>query len=196
MDKTADAAFLITDEEQLRSIYPSPRFLPVLEQLDRSCKLFIEHSPLVMIATRHPELGIDVSPRGDAPGFVQVLDDHTLLIPDRTGNNRLDCMTSILDNGEIGLFFLIPGLIESLRIKGTATLSLDPELMAATVADGKLPRSVIVVTVHSAFIHCGKAVNRSRMWGEQYKMDPKAWTLARGTLENSAYSGIELSGPE
>jgi PPOX class probable FMN-dependent enzyme len=185
----------IEDEETLRSRYASPRFLPVLDQLDRSCRLFIAHSPIVIIGTTQPGNGIDISPRGDAPGFVRVLDEHTLVIPDRRGNNRLDSMTNLLVNNEIGLFFMIPGVHESLRIKGTARLSRDPEYLAATEAQGQQPNTVLVVTVTWAFIHCGKALNRSKLWENDYRAHPRAWLLARSTLENSTVVDVDLTKP-
>ncbi|HEV7553062.1 MAG TPA: MSMEG_1061 family FMN-dependent PPOX-type flavoprotein, partial [Candidatus Angelobacter sp.] len=182
----------VEDEETLRSRYASPRFLPVLDQLDRSCRLFIAHSPIVIIGSTQPGNGIDISPRGDAPGFVCVLDDHTLVIPDRQGNNRLDSMGNLLVNNEIGLFFMIPGVHESLRIKGTARLSREPEYLAAAELQGKQPNTVIVVTVTWAFIHCGKALNRSKIWENDYRASPRAWLLARSTLENSPVADIDL----
>jgi hypothetical protein len=185
----------IEDEETLRSRYASPRFLPVLDQLDRSCRLFIAHSPIVIIGTTQPDNGIDISPRGDAPGFVRVLDEHTLVIPDRRGNNRLDSMTNLLVNNEIGLFFMIPGVHESLRIKGTARLSRDPEYLAAAEAQGQQPNTVLVVTVTWAFIHCGKALNRSKLWENDYRAHPRAWLLARSTLENSTVVDVDLTKP-
>jgi uncharacterized protein len=189
-----DLALLTTveDEETLRSRYASPRFLPVLDQLDRSCRLFIAHSPIVIIGSTALGNGIDVSPRGDAPGFVRVLDDHTLVIPDRTGNNRLDSMGNLLLNNEIGLFFMIPGVHESLRIKGTATLSRDPDLINAAELQGKRPNTLIMVHVTWAFIHCGKALNRSKVWENDYRASAKAWLLARSTLENSDIADIDL----
>jgi PPOX class probable FMN-dependent enzyme len=194
MNETEDLASCIAveDEETLRSRYASPRFLPVLDQLDRSCRLFIAHSPIVVIGTTQPGNGIDVSPRGDAPGFVRVLDDHTLVIPDRKGNNRLDSMTNLLVNDEIGLFFMIPGVHESLRIKGTARLSREPEHLAAAEMQGQQPNTVIVVNVTWAFIHCGKALNRSKIWEDDYRSNPRAWLLARSTLENSPEADIDL----
>jgi PPOX class probable FMN-dependent enzyme len=185
----------VEDEETLRSRYASPRFLPVLDQLDRSCRLFIAHSPFVMIGSTQPGNGVDISPRGDAPGFVRVLDDHTLVIPDRQGNNRLDSMSNLLVNNEIGLFFMIPGVHESLRIKGTARLSREPEHLAAAELQGKQPNTVIVVNVTWAFIHCGKALNRSKVWENDYRASSKAWLLARSTLENSTATDIDLRKP-
>jgi PPOX class probable FMN-dependent enzyme len=197
MNESEDLAscVLVEDEETLRARYASPRFLPVLDQLDRSCRLFIANSPIVIIGTTQPGNGIDVSPRGDTPGFVRVLDDHTLVIPDRRGNNRLDSMTNLLANDEIGLFFMIPGVHESLRIKGTARLSREPEHLAATETQGQQPNTVIVVTVTWAFIHCGKALNRSKLWENDYRANPRAWLLARSTLENSKIADIDLRKP-
>lgn len=191
-EEVCSADTIITDDDALREPYAQPRFLAVLDQLDRSCRLFIAHSPLVVIATTTPDNGIDVSPRGDAPGFVRVLDDHTLVIPDRTGNNRLDSMGNLCVNNEIGLFFMIPGVHESLRIKGTATMSRDPELIAASIVDGKAPKTMLVVSVYWAFIHCGKALTRSRVWQEDYFVDKDKWKLARATLENSFESAVKL----
>lgn len=182
----------VMDEGDLRARYNPPRFLAVLDELDRSARYFIAHSPMVIIGTYHPELGIDVSPRGDAPGFVRVIDDRTLAIPDRRGNNRLDSMTNLLANEQIGLFFLIPGVHETLRVKGTAQLSRDPALLAASAADGRQPNTMIVVTVEQVFLHCGKALIRSRIWKDTYRADPKAWLLARGTLENSDDTYVQI----
>jgi len=189
------SCFTVEDDETLRSRYASPRFLPVLDQLDRSCRLFIAHSPIVIVGSTQPGNGVDLSPRGDAPGFVRVLDDHTLVIPDRQGNNRLDSMGNLLVNNEIGLFFMIPGVHESLRIKGTARLSREPEHLAAAELQGKQPNTVIIVTVTWAFIHCGKALNRSKVWENDYRASPRAWLLARSTLENSSAADIDLRNP-
>lgn len=197
MSEVEDLApgYTVEDEDTLRLRYASPRFLPVLDQLDRSCRLFIAHSPIVIIGSTQPGNGVDISPRGDAPGFVRVLDDHTLIIPDRQGNNRLDSMTNLLTNNEIGLFFMIPGVHESLRIKGTARLSREPEHLAAAELQGKQPNTVIIVTVTWAFIHCGKALNRSKLWENDYRASSKAWLLARSTLENSKVAEIDLRKP-
>jgi len=183
---------IVLDEDELREPYRSPRFMPILDQLDRSFRYFIAHSPMVIIGTSHPEYGIDVSPRGDAPGFVRVLDDHTLAIPDRTGNNRLDSMNNLLEDDRIGLFFMIPGVHETLRIKGTARVSRDPELIEAATVDGKAPNSIILVTVEQAYVHCGKALLRSHLWKDTFRADPKGWQLARATLENSDGTDIEI----
>jgi len=183
---------LVLNEEALRERYNPPRFLAVLDELDRSARYFIAHAPIVVIGTSHPELGIDVSPRGDAPGFVRILDNRTIAIPDRRGNNRLDSMTNLLANEQIGLFFMIPGVHETLRVKGTARLSRDPALLADAVAGGRQPSTMIVVSVERVFLHCGKALIRSRLWKDTYRADPKAWLLARGTLENSDQTYVKI----
>ena len=183
---------VVLDDEALRSRYNSPRFLAVMEELDRSCRYFIAHSPMVIIGTCHPELGIDVSPRGGPPGFVRVLSDTELAIPDWTGNNRLDSMANLLVNSQIGLFFMIPGVHETLRVKGTARISRDPSLLAEAPFNKKRANAAIVVTVDEAFLHCGKAFIISRLWEDAYRADPKAWLVARGTLENSAETDVEI----
>lgn len=188
-----NSEFVIDTEEKLRSLYPGTRFLAVLEEMDRTVIKFIEHSPFLVISAWNPDLGIEVSPRGDEPGFVKVLDPNTLIIPDRAGNHRLDCMTGLLKNSEIGLFFLIPGLLESLRIKGEATITHDPEILEMfKERNGKLPRTAMVVKVYESFIHCGKAVNRSHLWDDKYLVKNETWKLLRGTLENSTNTALEL----
>lgn len=183
----------IDTEDALRALYPGTRYLAVLEELDRTCIKFIEHSPFLVIGAYNPDLGIEVSPRGDEPGFVKVVDSHTILIPDRAGNHRLDCMTGLLKHREIGLFFLIPGLLESLRIKGEVTITDDLETLAMFAErNGKVPRTVMVVHVYEAFIHCGKAVNRSHLWDDSYTVSHERWRLIRGTLENSDETDLEL----
>ncbi|MBM3735505.1 MAG: pyridoxamine 5'-phosphate oxidase family protein [Acidobacteria bacterium] len=144
--------------------------LKSLRKLDRHCRAFIELSPFLCLGTQG-DAGADVSPRGDSPGFVQVLDDQTIAIPDWPGNNRLDSLSNIASNPQVGLLFLVPGVDESLRINGTARLSVDPELLARWNVGGKQPRSVMVVTIGEAFLHCGKALIRSKLWQPDYKVE-------------------------
>jgi uncharacterized protein len=191
-DRTTDqgaASNLLGDETALRDLYQPPMELAVLKQLDRldgHCRNFIAHSPFAVIASTRPGKGADVSPRGDAPGFVQVLDDHTIAIPDRPGNNRLDTMSNIVADAEVGLLFFIPGIDETLRINGSARLSQDPKLLAATAFNGREPRVVIVVTVKEAFLHCGKALIRSKLWREDYRVDKKDFpSLGRMIVEQT-----------
>ncbi len=124
------------------------------------------------MATSGPE-GLDCSPKGDAPGFVHILDDKTLAIPDRPGNNRIDGFRNIVRDPRIALLFLIPGVGETLRVNGRASISVDPELMQSFAVNGKLPRCVLVVRIESIFFHCSKAIVRSKLWDEAAKVDRK-----------------------
>ena len=127
-----------------------------------------------------------MSPRGDAPGFVRVLDDRTIAIPDRPGNNRLDTLSNIVSDAEVGLLFFIPAIDETLRINGTARLSREPALLAAAAVRGREPRLVILVTVREAFLHCGKALKRSRLWHDDYRIDRKSFpSLGRMIVEQT-----------
>lgn len=167
-----DAASVET-KEALRDHYPPPlerARIKTLPKLDRHCRNFIDLSPFLCMGTAAAE-GIDVSPRGDAPGFVHILDDSTIAIPDWPGNNRLDSLTNLTANPQIGIVFLIPGVQESLRVNGTARISTDAALLAQWSANGKQPRSALVVTVREAFLHCGKALIRSRLWENDYRIE-------------------------
>jgi PPOX class probable FMN-dependent enzyme len=144
-----------------------------------------------MIGSTHPERGADVSPRGDAPGFVQVLDEHHLAIPDRPGNNRLDTLENLLENPAIGLFFLVPGVEETLRVNGTERLSRTQPLLDIMAVDGKVPKLAIVVTMAEAFLHCAKALKRARLWADDYRIDRKELpTLGRMIVEQARPVGL------
>ena len=152
----------------LRECYPEPLERAVLKTqraLDAHMKRFIARSPFLCLGSSSQD-GADVTPRGDQPGFVHVLDDTTLLIPDWPGNNRLDTLMNIEANPQVGLLFLIPGFNESLRVNGVADVSLDPSLLARWDVNGRHPRSVLRVSVREAFLHCGKAILRSKLWDE------------------------------
>jgi len=152
----------------LRECYPEPLERAVLKMqraLDAHMKRFIALSPFLCLGSSSQD-GADVTPRGDQPGFVHVLDDTTLLIPDWPGNNRLDTLMNIEANPQVGLLFLIPGFNESLRVNGVADVSLDPSLLARWDVNGRHPRSVLRVSVREAFLHCGKAILRSKLWDE------------------------------
>jgi len=157
----------IGDRGKLREHYGSVSRTAALKQLpklDEHCRHFISRSPFLVMATSDAEGRCDASPKGDAPGFVTVQDDTTLLIPDRLGNNRVDSLENILANPHVGLIFFLPGYQETLRVNGKARISTDPEMLAATTHAGKPPKSVIVVTVEEAYMHCGKALIRSHLW--------------------------------
>ena len=160
----------------LRECYPEPSERAVLKTqraLDTHMKRFVALSPFVCLGSSSED-GADVTPRGDQPGFVHVFDDATLLIPDWPGNNRLDTLMNIEANPQVGLLFLIPGFNESLRVNGTAEVSLDPALIERWTVNGKHPRSVLRVTVREAFLHCGKAIIRSKLWDESSRVDRSA----------------------
>jgi uncharacterized protein len=190
----------INDEAALRGMYQEPMELALLKQLDRldsHCRNFLAHSPFAVIGSTRMGRGTDVSPRGDAPGFARVLDDHTIAIPDRPGNNRLDTMSNILADAEVGLLFFIPGVDETLRINGTARLSQDPELLAAAAVNGRKPRLVILVTVREAFLHCGKALKRAKLWRDDYRVDHKSFpSLGRMIIEQTKSAKITVEQAE
>src|SRR6202050_4073314 len=189
MDDRTVSTSTIGDEAQLRGLYKEPMELAVLKQLDRldsHCRNFLAHSPFAVIGSTRPGRGTDVSPRGDAPGFARVLDPNTIAIPDRPGNNRLDTMSNIVADAEVGLLFFIPGIDETLRINGTARLSRDPELLAAGAVNGREPRMIVLVSVREAFLHCGKALKRSRLWHDDYRIERKNFpSLGRMLVEQA-----------
>jgi PPOX class probable FMN-dependent enzyme len=166
---------LVTTMEQLESLYGKPYGPAVAKEIDHisnGYRALIEAAPFVVIATGGPE-GLDCSPKGDPAGFVRILDDKTLAIPDRPGNNRIDGFRNILRDPRIALLFIIPGVGETLRVNGRASISIDPELMQSFAVNGKLPRSVLVVQIETIFFHCSKAIVRSKLWDEATKIDRK-----------------------
>ena len=167
MDTINDAGgFTVTTLEGLDAIYETPAERVVTKQTDHITapgRAFIAASPFLIMATAG-EAGIDCSPKGDGPGFVQLLDDHTLLIPDRPGNNRIDGMKNIIANPAVGIIFMVPGANETYRVNGCANISVDPAFLSRFLVHQKQPRAVIVVTVEEAFSHCPKAFVRSKLW--------------------------------
>ncbi|MEJ1157754.1 pyridoxamine 5'-phosphate oxidase family protein [Prosthecomicrobium sp. N25] len=164
----------ITSVEDLRALYGEARERSVRKQLpalDRHCRRLIELSPFLLLATHGADGLGDVTPRGDAPGFVAIEDDRTLLLPDRPGNNRLDSFLNILANPGVGLLFLVPGMDETLRVNGTAEILADEGLSARFAVDGKLPRTVVRITVREAYLHCAKALMRARLWDPAVQID-------------------------
>ena len=159
---------MITTEDQLRTLYAAPGERAVrkqLGQLDAHCRRFVALSPLCVIATSGTAGSLlDASPRGGPPGFVQVTDAGDLLLPDAGGNNRLDTLTNLLHDPRIGLLFLIPGVDETLRVNGTARLRDEPEFTALFAAERQPPKLVVQVQVREAYLHCAKALMRSRLW--------------------------------
>ncbi|MBI1260226.1 MAG: pyridoxamine 5'-phosphate oxidase family protein [Rhizobiales bacterium] len=158
---------VISSIEELRKIYKAPSGGALgkqLARLDSHSRRFIELSPFVCLGTSRPDGLGDVSPRGGEPGFVHVLDETTLALPDRPGNNRLDTLENIIQNPAVGLLFFLPGFEEMLRINGEATLTTDPDLMTRFTHDGKAPRSVMTIAVKEVYLHCTKAIRRAALW--------------------------------
>jgi len=141
-------------------------------RLDAHLTRFIGLSPICLVSTADAAGRQDVTPRGDPPGAFKVLDEHTLALADRPGNNRLDTLKNLLENPEIALIFLLPGMNETVRVAGTAQLSTDPELLESMAVQGKLPKCAIVVAVRQAYLHCAKALLRSRLWTGEYAQPP------------------------
>ncbi len=133
-------------------------------RLDRHARAFIALSPFLVIASSDPAGGGDATPRGDAPGFVRVVDDSTLLIPDRRGNNRVDTMLNVAANPQVGLLFFVPGLVETLRVNGRARIVTQPALLEPLAVAGAVPKAGLLVTVDAVYFHCGKALIRSDLW--------------------------------
>jgi uncharacterized protein len=182
--------------EALEALYDKPYGPAVVKELDHvnaHYQKFIEAAPFFALATSGPD-GLDCSPRGDAPGFVHVADPKTLLIPDRRGNNRLDSLRNIISDPRVALLFLIPGVGETIRVMGHASISTDPALTQSFVVNGKAPRTVIVVTVERVFYQCTKAIVRSKLWDAGLHVDRESLPSA-GTIL-AAISGGKIGGPE
>jgi PPOX class probable FMN-dependent enzyme len=182
----------------LRSLYPEVAQLrrkTILDRLDGHCRNFITHSPFLVLATAGADGTVDASPRGDAPGFVQVLDDRTLVLPDRGGNNRLDSMGNIVANPNVGLLFFVPGIGETLRVNGRARVVTDAELLTRLAVQGKAP-TAIVVEVEQAYLHCAKALIRSRLWEEDYRLDRSTFPTLGRMLADQMKDGANVEETE
>jgi hypothetical protein len=183
------SAHLVTTMSELEALYDKPYGASLVKEIDHISphyRALIEAAPFVVLATHGPE-GLDCSPRGDPPGFVRVVDENTLLIPDRRGNNRIDSMRNLVRDPRIALLFLIPGVGETMRVVGRAAISTDPALCAGFVLHGKTPRCVLVVTVERAYYQCTKAIIRSKLW------DP-ATQVERASLPTPGKILAEISG--
>ena len=198
---------LLTTEADIRAIVGAPIPRSILKEqtrIDDHFRGFIAISPFLLIATAGADGTCDVSPKGDAPGFVRVLDDKRLVIPDRNGNKRLDNLMNLLANPHIGLLFLVPGREETLRVNGRAWVTNDPELLAPSAVNGVTPRMAIGVEVEQAYFHCVKSFRRSKLWSrdawpaadalppyecaifEQIKPDQTLEEFQRGVEESNA----------
>ena len=164
----------IEDPRRLREIYGAAGERAVKKQLtrfDRHCRNFIALSPFLVIASSDPDGRCDASPKGDAPGFVRVIDDQTLLIPDRLGNNRIDTLGNLLARPGVGLIFFVPGVNETLRVNGRAQITTNPALLEPLAVNGKVPRSGILVAAEEVYFHCGKALIRSDLWNPEKRVE-------------------------
>ncbi len=166
----------IATTEQLEALYSDAPYGPaVFKETDRitpQYRKLIEAAPFAVIATCGPE-GLDCSPRGDPPGFVRVVDERTVVIPDRRGNNRIDSLRNLVRDPRISLLFLIPGVGETMRINGSARISTDPKLTESFAMNGKVPKCVLVVTIERAYFQCTKAIIRSKLWDPKSIVDRK-----------------------
>jgi PPOX class probable FMN-dependent enzyme len=165
----------IDDETDLREFYgkePSERALKkVIGAFDKHCRHFISLSPFLVLSSSSPDGHLDCSPRGDPPGFVQVLDDRTLLLPDRPGNNRLDTLSNLVANPEVALIFFLPGVNETLRVNGTAEVVEDHPALGGAAINGRAPKSGLVITAREIYLHCAKALIRSKLWDEEAQIE-------------------------
>lgn len=186
----------VTSIEQLEALYGAPVPRSVFKEIDHISdhyRAFIESAPFVVVASNGPD-GLDCSPRGDPPGFVRVENDKTVLIPDRRGNNRLDTLRNLVGDPRISLLFMIPGIGETLRINGRAEISTDPDLCASFTMQGKVPVSVLVVSVDRVYFQCQKALARSRLWSADAQIPRSALPSTGEILQ--ALSQDDFDGAE
>jgi PPOX class probable FMN-dependent enzyme len=187
---------IITALEQLESIYGRPGETSLVKEVGRMTQAYralIEASPFAVLATSGPE-GLDCSPRGDRPGFVRIHDEHTLLIPDRRGNNRVDSLRNIVRDPRVAVLFLIPGSGTTLRVNGRAHLVDDADVLASFAIDGKSPRSVIVIAIDSIYFQCARAIVRSELWNPARHVDERTLPTAGQIL--AEMSNCRVGGNE
>ncbi|MGZ3450962.1 MAG: pyridoxamine 5'-phosphate oxidase family protein [Polyangiales bacterium] len=181
----------IDDEAQLRALLGQPTAIvcaKVSDRLNALTRKFIEASPFICLATSGRDGSCDVSPRGDPPGFVRILDDHTLLMPERPGNRMADSLRNILANPHVGVLFVIPGVGDSFRVNGRATLTTDEALLAGSIVEGKVPRLGILIDVEEAYTQCSKAFLRSHLWEPERFID-RASLPTNGEIHNLLSGG-------
>jgi PPOX class probable FMN-dependent enzyme len=185
----------VTSVDQLRETYEPPRERAVakqLDRLDRHCHDFLARAPFCTLATAGADGKADCSPRGDLPGFVKAADDRTLLIPDRPGNNRLDSLSNIVENPEVGLLFMVPGFNETLRVNGRAKVLKDPALCAEFAVNGKPARVVVRVAVREVYFHCAKTLIRAKLWDSDSQQDrEEAPSLGRILTDQTKLGSVD-----
>ncbi len=186
----------IASESELRALHSAPTERAVrkeLDRLDRHCRRFIALSPFLVMATADADGRLDATPRGGDPGFVEVADDRTLLLPDRPGNNRLDSLTNLTERPDVGLLFMIPGVDETLRVNGAAELRTDPDLVQRFQVGQRPPAIVLQITVRQAYLHCAKALMRSRLWDPAARIDRAELPTMGEMMRDHAGSGTPES---
>ena len=177
--------YLIRSIDELDVLYGEPHERSVLKVkncLDENARKFIESSPFVVLATSDAEENLDCSPRGDVAGFVRVFDEKTLLLPDRRGNNRTDSLKNIVQNPNAALLFFVPNIGETFRVNGTARISVAPDLLARFAVEGKLPKTVLIITLSEVFVHCSRALVRSQLWHPQKHLEAAAKVPTMGKI--------------
>jgi PPOX class probable FMN-dependent enzyme len=182
---------------QLEALYSEGVYPPAkhkeVDRITAAYRKLVEASPFFALATNGPD-GLDCSPRGDPKGFVRVIDDKTIAVPDRRGNNRIDSLRNLISDPRVALLFLIPGVSETLRIMGRATISTDPALCASFAMQGKAPKSVLVIAVEKVFFQCAKAIVRSKLWDPKTQVERASLPTA-GVILAEITDG-KLGGPE
>ena len=178
------------NEAQLREVLGEPTELvkkKIADRLNPLTRQFVERSPFAVVATGRPDGGLDVSPRGDPAGFVRILDERTLLLPDRPGNKLADTLTNLLEDDRIALLFLIPGINDTFRVNGRARIVDEPELLAASEVEGKVPQLGILVEIEEAYTQCPKALLRSELWNPERHIErselPRSGEILRAVAD-------------
>jgi PPOX class probable FMN-dependent enzyme len=188
----------ITTMAELEALYGEDPYGPALvkeiDHVNEAYRKLIEAAPFFALATNGPD-GLDCSPRGDPAGFVRVIDSKTIAVPDRRGNNRIDSLRNLMHDPRVALLFLIPGVSETLRVMGRATISTDPQLCASFTMQGKAPRSVLVVAVERVFYQCAKAIVRSKLWDPATRVVERASLPTPGVILAEITDG-KLGGPD
>ncbi len=189
--------YAITDRATLRTVYKTPfegAVKKVLPGLEKHSIAFIGLSPFCVLATSDVDGNLDASPKGGPAGFVKVRDAKTVMIPDWPGNNRLDGLENIITNPHVGLLFFVPGMNEMLRLNGRARITTDPALKTAFETKGKLPISVIIIEIDQVFLHCARALDRSKLWDGSLQIDRKSFPTIGQVLADqiAGYDGVAI----
>lgn len=195
--ESIDERYVVRDLATLLTHYGTPPPTSLTKEvpyINPHYRTIIEASPFVALATSG-DGGLDCTPRGDHPGFVRVVDEHTVMLPDRPGNNRIDSLRNLMEDPRVALLFMVPGMSETLRINGRALISVDPALLESFAIDGKRPRSVLVVTVVSVYFQCAKALVRSKLWDPSTRVERAALPtpgmiladISRGAVDGATF---------